>query len=120
MKKPLFRQHGRRLSSCCVVNKRRSRMDIQETDGGRREAGFEGKDAGACVVRAVTIATGLPFRKVYDDLNALAKAHEHRGKRKKSISNARTGVFRTTYERYLKSLGWEWTPTMRVGEGCRV
>jgi hypothetical protein len=68
-------------------------------------------------VRAIAIATGKPYREVYDALNALATS-ERRGKRKRGVSSARTGVYRITYERYLLSLGWTWTPTMRIGQGC--
>ena len=36
-------------------------------DGGRADAGYKGK-AGDCVVRAIAIATGLPYQEVYDGL----------------------------------------------------
>jgi len=87
-------------------------------DGGRAAAGFHGR-AGDCVVRAIAIATGKPYREVYDALNALA-ATEKIGKRKKKKSNSRSGVYRQTYSRYLRSLGWRWTPTMSIGSGCKV
>lgn len=87
-------------------------------DGGRSEAGFTG-DTGDCVVRAIAIATGIPYKQVYDDLNQLAKKHERKGKCK-GISNSRTGVYRQTYQRYLESLGWKWQPTMQIGSGCQV
>lgn len=41
-------------------------------DGGRAMAGFIGY-AGDCVTRAIAIATGLPYRQVYDDLNEIAE-----------------------------------------------
>jgi len=72
------------------------------------------------VTRAIAIATGLPYQEVYDTLNALAKRHERRGRRKRGISNARNGVHRATYDRFLKALGWRWTPTMQIGSGCTV
>jgi hypothetical protein len=87
-------------------------------DGGRAAAGYRGK-AGDCVTRAIAIATGLPYQQVYDDLNALAK-RERRGTLKRGVSSARTGVYKTTQRRYLEALGWRWTPTMRIGSGCRV
>ncbi len=87
-------------------------------DGGRAEAGFHGR-AGDCVVRAIAIATGKPYREVYDALNALA-ATERIGTRKRKKSSSREGVFRQTYSRYLRSLGWRWTPTMSIGSGCKV
>jgi len=52
-------------------------------------------------------------------LNILAET-ERTGKKKKTKSNSRTGVFRVTYEKYLKSLGYTWIPTMGIGTGCRV
>lgn len=84
-------------------------------DGGRAAAGFRGETRD-CVTRAIAIATGgvyRPYREVYDALNALA--HEMGVE-----SSARTGVRREVYDAYLRSLGWGWTPTMRVGAGCRV
>lgn len=82
-------------------------------DGGRAEAGFQGT-TDDCVVRSIAIATGRPYREVYDALFALAKA---KGEKKPS---PRHGVSRKVYEAYLRSIGWEWVPTMRVGQGCTV
>jgi uncharacterized glyoxalase superfamily metalloenzyme YdcJ len=93
-------------------------MKLMFNDGGRTAAGFRGR-AGDCVARAIAIATGKPYREVYDALNALA-ATERIGKRKKRKSSSRDGVFPQTYSRYLLSLGWRWTPTMSIGSGCRV
>jgi hypothetical protein len=87
-------------------------------DGGRAAAGFRGR-AGDCVVRAIAIATAKPYREVYDALNMLATA-ERTGKRKKKKSNSRSGVYPQTYSRYLRSLGWQWIPTMSIGSGCKV
>lgn len=93
-------------------------IDFVKDDGGRVEAGFTGH-AGDCVTRAIAIATGLPYREVYDQLAAGMAAsrgrHRTRGKR-----SARDGVFRNVYEPYLLSLGWTWTPTMQVGQGTTV
>jgi|MDSW01.2.fsa_nt_gb hypothetical protein len=87
-------------------------------DGGREKAGYKG-DANDCVVRAISIATEISYQEVYDQLNVLAKK-ERRGKRKKTVSNSRLGVYRSTYERFLKSIGWAWQPTMKIGQGCKV
>jgi len=89
-----------------------------EDDGGREAAGFRGK-TGDCVTRAIAIATGKPYKEVYDALNQLSE-NERTGKRKKSKSNSRTGVYRTTYQKYIESLGWKWIPTMKIGQGCKV
>jgi hypothetical protein len=96
------------------------RLDFEYHDGGRKAAGFKGK-TGDCVTRAIAIATGLPYQQVYDELNALAKSHERRGKRKAKISSSRTGVYRTTYDRYLRNVhNFTWKPTMGIGTGCQV
>jgi hypothetical protein len=93
-------------------------MTWQENDGGRAAAGFKGK-TGDCVTRAIAIATGLPYREIYDRLNGLAKQHE-RPRRGRKRSSARTGVHKRTYKRLLLELGWVWTPTMAIGQGCKV
>ena len=93
-------------------------MKFQFDDGGRGEAGYKGK-TGDCVTRTIAIAAGKPYQEVYDALNSLAVS-ERKGKRKRGISSARTGVYRTSYEKYLLSLGWEWTPLMQIGQGCKV
>jgi hypothetical protein len=95
-----------------------STMQWIHNDGGRSAAGFRG-EAGDCVTRAIAIATGKPYCEVYAALNELAQ-RERRGKRKRGRSNARTGVYKTTYRKYLDSLGWTWVPTMQIGQGCKV
>jgi hypothetical protein len=90
-------------------------MEFKFNDGGRSQY-FKGT-TGDCVTRAIAIATGLDYKKVYDDLNEMAK-HERKSKYKKS--NSRTGVRRTTLRKYLEGMGWKFVPTMLIGSGCRV
>lgn len=92
-------------------------LHFKYDDGGRVAEGFRG-EAGDCVTRSIAIVTGKPYKEVYDALNQLAQEHERRGKRKQGISSSRTGVYRTTYQRYLISLGYAWVPTMHIGSGC--
>jgi hypothetical protein len=87
-------------------------------DGGRAQAGFKGS-AGDCAVRSIAIATGRPYAEVYAAINEVAKS-ERTGKRKRGVSNARTGVYRQTMRRYMDAIGWKWTPTMHIGSGCTV
>jgi hypothetical protein len=94
------------------------RRHFQFDDGGRTAAGYTGK-AGDCVVRSIAIATGRPYQHIYDLVNSAA-VHERTGKRKRGVSNARTGVYRTSIRRVMKTLGWVWTPTMQIGSGCTV
>lgn len=93
-------------------------MELKINDGGRSDAGYKGY-TGDCVTRAISIALELPYQKVYDDLNGMGK-QERISKRKKKKSNSRTGVYRTSYDKYLKSMGWKWNPTMTIGSGCKV
>lgn len=92
-------------------------MDWIYSDGGRAAAGYRGT-TGDCVVRAIAIATEAPYQEVYDALNELALRERPRGKRKRS-SSAR-GVHRPTIQRYMDSIGWSWSATMRIGSGCQV
>lgn len=88
-------------------------MEFIYNDGGRKDAGYKGI-TGDCVTRAIAIITDKPYQEVYDALNLLGKSE------RKRKSNARTGVYRRTYDKYLKSLGYTWTPTMKIGSGCKV
>src|SRR5262249_3654892 len=81
-------------------------MRFVKDDGGRAAAGFKG-EAGDCVTRAIAIATGRPYRAVYDAINDVASG-ERRGRRKRGVSSARSGVYKGTKRKYLESLGWEW------------
>jgi len=96
-------------------------------DGGRKDAGYKGQ-TGDCVVRAIAITTGKTYQEVYDAINELSKS-KHLGSRKVKtvygtkyikVSASRTGVTRKVYGEYLKSLGYEWIPTMGIGTGCKV
>ena len=90
-------------------------MTWTHDDGGRASAGFRG-EAGDCVTRAIAIATGRPYRDVYDALFDKARARRLKGRE----ASPRDGVPRKVYDPYLESLGWTWTPTMQIGRGCTV
>lgn len=100
-------------------------MKFVHNDGGRVAAGFKGK-AGDCVPRAIAIATGLSYQRVYDDLTernaAFVQGRSRVAKRLKARGNTspRDGVFKDVYRPYLESLGWEFVPTMGFGTGCQV
>ena len=87
-------------------------------DGGREAAGFKGK-AGDCACRAVAIAAQMEYGEVYKLINEYGK-HEHISKRKSKKSSARDGVYNSTLKKIMASLGWEWVPTMKIGQGCTV
>lgn len=99
-------------------------MQFVYNDGGRAAAGFKGS-AGDCVVRAIAIASGEPYREVYDALHYRAKSYLDRnpnlGPRARRLhASPRNGVKREVYHPYLLSLGFKWTPTMHIGSGCKV
>ena len=93
-------------------------MKFVYSDGGRSKY-FKAEKVGDCCARAIANATGLDYKEVYDSLNELAK-QEKIGKNKKKISNARSGVYKSTADKYLKSLGWKWHACMTIGSGCQV
>ncbi len=89
-------------------------------DGGRKAAGFQGK-AGDCVARAIAIATEQPYEVVYAAL-ADGSGSERSARGRKAKASARSGIHtgRKWFKDYMAGLGWHWTPTMRIGTGCRV
>ena len=89
-------------------------------DGGRKDAGYKG-DTGDCVTRAISIATGRPYQKIYDLINNHAELERPGAKsRQGRRSHANKGVFKATVQRVMKDLGWVWHPTMGIGTGCKV
>lgn len=90
-----------------------------QNDGGRAAADYRGK-TGDCACRAVAIAAGLPYDRVYADLDLAGKRERNSKKRRGKKSSASSGVFGPTMRRYMASLGWTWVPTMQVGSGCKV
>lgn len=87
-----------------------------KNDGGRAKSGYKGV-TGDCVCRAISIITKKPYQEVYDALNKIAK-NERIGSNKRKKSNARTGVYKYTYDKYLKSLGYRWVTTRTYGGRC--
>ena len=85
---------------------------------GNREKYFKAKNVGDCVVRAICNATGKDYMEVYKAITELSKK-EKTGSKKKGISSARNGVYKTTNRRYIEGvLGWKWVSTMQIGSGC--
>lgn len=70
-------------------------------DGGRATSGFVGF-AGDCVTRAISIATGIAYREVYDSLKRLGGA------------SPRDGVMTSVMGDYLSELGWFRTDTAPI------
>jgi hypothetical protein len=100
-------------------------LQLKFNDGGRAAAGYEGQ-TGDCVVRSIAIATGMSYQKVYDDLfqaneEFRTTSRTKLAKRLKQRNDSpRTGTHRVVLNKYLQKLGWKWTPTMFIGQGCKV
>ena len=92
-------------------------MGFKFDDGGRAVAGYRG-ETGDCVTRAIAVITGKPYGEVYDALNGLIKSK--RQTRRIRGASARTGVPKGIEKEYLAGLGYQWTPTMSIGSGCKV
>lgn len=95
-----------------------TKFPFQFDDGGRAAAGYKGQ-TGDCVTRSIAIVTGLPYQEVYDLVNEHAQG-ERRGRRKKGVSRARTGVYKRTIHKVMERLGFIWKPTMAIGTGCTM
>lgn len=93
------------------------KMQWKHDDGGRAAAGFVG-NPGDCVTRSIAIISEVPYREIYDAINV--ESTRERPVRRRGRSSARNGVKKATIRRYLKSLGYIWTPTMFIGSGCKV
>ena len=97
-------------------------IKFQKDDGGRKAAGWTGT-GGDCVTRAVAIASGRPYREVYERL-AGGNANQRRSKKsqKKKARSALNGinVKRKWFRDYMDEIGFDWVPTMAIGSGCKV
>ena len=100
-------------------------IDFIYNDGGRAEAGYTGSTKD-CVARAVAIASGLPYKEVYNRLaegNASQRVTKRtRGLKKNGVKTASHGIniTRKWFKDYMKSLGFKWVSTMGIGAGCKV
>ena len=96
-------------------------MKLVINDGGREAAGYKGR-ASDCVARAITIVTGKPYAEVYGRLAQETGAQRASKRTKKRSASARSGINtkRKWFDAYMAELGLEWTPTMKIGQGCKV
>ena len=93
-----------------------------QDDGGRLAAGFKGT-ARDCVARSIAIVAELSYADVYKALaegTGSQRASSKTGKRR--AESARNGINtnRKWFKDYMASLGFRWTPTMAIGQGCTV
>ena len=82
-----------------------SLITFKKTNGGRKEAGYKG-NAGDCVIRSIAIATGKPYKEVYDQLHIRQKSFCQKiGMKQRSI---RRGVYPQVWQPYAESLGFKY------------
>jgi hypothetical protein len=98
-------------------------LPFVRSDGGRAKAG-RGK-SGDCVTRAIAVATGRPYAEVYAELaeiNASMRLTKLRKRGKVGSRTAGHGIYTQSklFKAYMLVEGFEWTPTMGIGTGCRV
>ena len=74
-------------------------------DGGRSGAGYKGR-AGDCVARALSIATGLPYREVYARLAAETGAQRATKRAPKRPASANRGI--SVRRRWFKATWRSW------------
>lgn len=86
--------------------------EFKFNDGGRSNY-FKGSGVGDCVPRAIAIAVGKDYKEVY---NSMANGM----KGICGTRSARNGVNKKVYHKYLLENGFEWVPTMKIGQGCKV
>ena len=105
-----------------IVVRLKTRLPFVFDDGGRKASGRDGK-AGDCVTRAIAIASGRPYEEVWQAIaSIMAEMPKTRKRRVAGQRSANNGVYVTSvlFKRYMEGLGFEWTPTMTIGSGCRV
>ena len=90
-------------------------MQLVINDGGRSKY-FKAENVGDCVTRAICNATGKDYLEVYNRLKEMARREStkrHRGHKKSSV---RDGVFKETWKRYLKEIGWVHHSVTSIGD----
>lgn len=88
-------------------------MKYQFNEGGRWMAGYK-NTAGDCVVRAISIATEIPYKEVYNELMYLMNQTNKAGWKK---SSPREGVPNAVSDYFLKQLGFKY---MEIGKDAGV
>jgi hypothetical protein len=70
----------------------------------------------------VAIASGLPYAEVHQALGEGTGAQRRTTRTSKRAATAERGINakRKWFKDYMVSLGFRWTPTMFVGQGCKV
>ena len=89
-------------------------MKFKYSDGGRKDAGLRGSFAGDCVIRSIALASGRPYKRVYNDFKTM-------------IANGlgyipEDGILtnKPAFKNYMVASGFVWNITCRIGSRERV
>jgi hypothetical protein len=98
-----------------------SALPYRYDDAGRYDRKKSTRD---CVTRAIAIAADLPYEQVRKEI-AAGNAAQRPGKGGDKVSGLESADFgvitsRKWFKDYMASLGFSWTPTMAIGQGCAV
>lgn len=92
-------------------------------DGGRSQ--YFKSTGGDCVTRAVAIATGLDYMEIYK-MMAEGNRNQRRGKSESKTKQGKATALhgintgRKWFKDLMVELGFEWTATMAIGQGCKT
>lgn len=92
-------------------------MRFEYNDGGRADSGRKGL-TGDCVCRAIAIASNKPYDSVYAIL-AAGNATQRKSNKRQTASHG-ISTNRKWFKDYMISMGFMWTPTMAIGQGCTI
>ncbi len=93
------------------------KLNFVKTDGGRAAAGFKG-EAGDCVVRAIAIASELPYTTVYNRLRHQTGRVRH-SKRRPSPENGIVTTF-PWFKVYMAELGYRFISSAVLPNNGRI
>jgi len=92
----------------------KNQLGFIKTDGGRKDAGLRGGYAGDCVIRSIALASGRPYKRVYEDFKGL-------------IANRlgytpEDGILtqKPAFKLYMIENGFTWNITCRIGSRERT
>ncbi len=89
-------------------------MKLIVTDGGRKDAGLRGKFTGDCVIRSIALASGRPYKRIYNDFKGMIANRLGYVPEDGILTN------KPAFKRYMIESGFVWNITCRIGSCDRV
>jgi len=90
------------------------KLGFVKTDGGRKDAGFRGNFSGDCVIRAVAIASKIPYKQVYNDFKIMT------ANRLGYTPEDGILTYKKAFKQYMVDIGFTWNITCRIGSRERT